>query len=146
MITPFDDSFDTLFNLQRALEARLTSDWLHDQTASPGPFPPINVSNKATTSWRSSNCRESKKPACRSKPKKTRSASRARRLPPILKTSASIGASVYSVTSTERFRYPLNSVQTVSKRNTRTGFWRFSYHERSAPNHDPSRSTERIVN
>lgn len=43
MITAFDDTFDTLFNLQRALEARLTSDWLHDLTASPGPFPPINV-------------------------------------------------------------------------------------------------------
>lgn len=43
MIPGFPDPFDTLFNLQRALEGRLASDWLHDQTASQGPFPPINV-------------------------------------------------------------------------------------------------------
>jgi HSP20 family protein len=36
-------AFDELFNLQRALEARLTSDWLHDLTTSPGPFPPVNI-------------------------------------------------------------------------------------------------------
>jgi HSP20 family protein len=35
--------FDTLFNLQRELEARIASEWLQDQTASQGPFPPINV-------------------------------------------------------------------------------------------------------
>lgn len=43
MITAFGDPFDTLFNLQRALEGRLASDWLADQTTSQGPFPPINV-------------------------------------------------------------------------------------------------------
>ena len=43
MITAFGDPFDTLFNLQRALEGRLESDWLSDQTTSRGPFPPINV-------------------------------------------------------------------------------------------------------
>lgn len=43
MITAFADPFESLFNLQRALEGRLTSDWLHDQTTSQGPFPPINV-------------------------------------------------------------------------------------------------------
>jgi HSP20 family protein len=43
MITTFPDPFDALFNLQRALEGRLASDWLHDQTTSQGPFPPINV-------------------------------------------------------------------------------------------------------
>jgi HSP20 family protein len=31
------------FNLQRALEGRLESDWLRVQTTSQGPFPPINV-------------------------------------------------------------------------------------------------------
>src|SRR5579863_4635478 len=39
----FTDPFDALFNLQRALEGRLMSDWLEDRTASRGPFPPINV-------------------------------------------------------------------------------------------------------
>lgn len=43
MITASADPFETLFNLQRALEARSASDWLQNQTASPGPFPPINV-------------------------------------------------------------------------------------------------------
>jgi HSP20 family protein len=43
MVMTFDDPFDVLFNLQRALEGRLASDWLHDQTGSQGPFPPVNV-------------------------------------------------------------------------------------------------------
>src|ERR1700758_5336747 len=43
MDTTFTDPFDALFNLQRALEARLESGWLQDLTTSRGPFPPINV-------------------------------------------------------------------------------------------------------
>jgi HSP20 family protein len=43
MISAFADPFDTLFNLQRALEARVASDWLQNQTTSQGPFPPINI-------------------------------------------------------------------------------------------------------
>jgi HSP20 family protein len=43
MATMYADPFDTLFNLQRALDARIASDWLQDQTAAQGPFPPINV-------------------------------------------------------------------------------------------------------
>jgi HSP20 family protein len=43
MITVFADPFDALLNLQRALESRLASDWLQDQTTSQGPFPTINV-------------------------------------------------------------------------------------------------------
>ena len=43
MITAFADPFDTLFNLQRALDARSASDWLQNRTAGSGPFPPINV-------------------------------------------------------------------------------------------------------
>ena len=34
---------DALFDLQRALEARLDSDWLRGATAGTGAFPPINV-------------------------------------------------------------------------------------------------------
>ena len=34
---------DALFDLQRALEARLDSDWLDGSTAGTGAFPPINV-------------------------------------------------------------------------------------------------------
>lgn len=43
MVTVFADPFDALFNLQRALDARIESDWLQNQTAGLGPFPPINV-------------------------------------------------------------------------------------------------------
>ena len=43
MITMLSDPFDALFNLQRALDARLASQWLRDATTSRGPFPPINV-------------------------------------------------------------------------------------------------------
>ena len=43
MVTIYADPFDALFNLQRALEARIASDWLQNQTAGQGPFPPINV-------------------------------------------------------------------------------------------------------
>ena len=43
MITTFADPFDALLSLQRELEARFASDWLHDLTTSRGPFPPINV-------------------------------------------------------------------------------------------------------
>ena len=43
MVTLSANPFDALFNLQRALEARTESDWLQGQTASQGPFPPINV-------------------------------------------------------------------------------------------------------
>ncbi|WP_407179999.1 Hsp20/alpha crystallin family protein [Bradyrhizobium sp. STM 3562] len=43
MLIGFADPFDTLLNLQRSLEATLSSDWLQDLTPSRGPFPPINV-------------------------------------------------------------------------------------------------------
>ena len=43
MISLFADPFDALFNLQRALDAQLQSEWLRDATTSRGPFPPINV-------------------------------------------------------------------------------------------------------
>jgi HSP20 family protein len=43
MIMGFADPFDTLLNLQRALESNLSSDWLQDLTPSSGPFPPVNV-------------------------------------------------------------------------------------------------------
>ena len=39
----FCRSLDVLFNPRRSLEARLASDWLQDQTATQGLFPPINV-------------------------------------------------------------------------------------------------------
>jgi HSP20 family protein len=43
MITGYSDPLDVLLNLQRALDAHTGSGWLQNQTASQGPFPPINV-------------------------------------------------------------------------------------------------------
>jgi HSP20 family protein len=43
MSMTYSDSLDLLLGLQRALEARLESDWLRDSTTSMGPFPPINI-------------------------------------------------------------------------------------------------------
>lgn len=43
MAMTYTDPLDALFALQRALEARMASDWLRDATTSRGPFPPINV-------------------------------------------------------------------------------------------------------
>jgi HSP20 family protein len=43
MVTSFTDPLDVLLSLQRALDAQTGSAWLQNQTASQGPFPPINV-------------------------------------------------------------------------------------------------------
>jgi HSP20 family protein len=37
------DPLDALFDIQRALEARLDSGWLRDATSGTGAYPPINV-------------------------------------------------------------------------------------------------------
>jgi HSP20 family protein len=39
----FTDPFDALFALQRALDARLASDWMGAGTAAMGSYPPVNV-------------------------------------------------------------------------------------------------------
>lgn len=43
MIMRFSDPFQGLFDLQRALDSRLRSDWLRGSTAGMGAFPPINI-------------------------------------------------------------------------------------------------------
>ena len=43
MVTGYADPFETLFAFQRALENRLSSDWLGTSTAATGTYPPINV-------------------------------------------------------------------------------------------------------
>jgi HSP20 family protein len=46
MIATFTDPFAALFALQRALDARVASDWIGGGTAAIGSFPPINVFQK----------------------------------------------------------------------------------------------------
>ena len=43
MMPSFTDPFEALFSLQRALDARLASDWIGRGTAAMGSYPPINV-------------------------------------------------------------------------------------------------------
>jgi HSP20 family protein len=43
MATQYADPFEALFAFQRALENRLSSDWLGNTTAGTGSYPPINV-------------------------------------------------------------------------------------------------------
>ena len=43
MAMRYADPFDALISFQRALENRLSSDWLGNATAGTGTYPPINV-------------------------------------------------------------------------------------------------------
>jgi HSP20 family protein len=46
MLTLHRDPFQTLFDLQQALNARRASNWMGDATTSRGAFPPINMFRK----------------------------------------------------------------------------------------------------
>jgi HSP20 family protein len=46
MFASFRDPFEALFTLQRALDARIASDWMGRGTAASGSFPPINIFQK----------------------------------------------------------------------------------------------------
>jgi HSP20 family protein len=46
MFASFSDPFEALFALQRALDARIASEWMGRGTAAIGSFPPINVFQK----------------------------------------------------------------------------------------------------
>jgi HSP20 family protein len=46
MAMQYADPFEALFAFQRALEDRLSSDWLGNTTAGTGSYPPINVFQK----------------------------------------------------------------------------------------------------
>lgn len=43
MITRFNDPFAALDAIQRALDSRLSSDWMGSRTTGTGSFPPINI-------------------------------------------------------------------------------------------------------
>ena len=46
MFASYNDPFEALFALQRALDARIASDWMGRGTAASGSFPPINIFQK----------------------------------------------------------------------------------------------------
>ena len=43
MFASYNDPFEALFSLQRALDARIASEWMERGTAASGSFPPINI-------------------------------------------------------------------------------------------------------
>jgi HSP20 family protein len=43
MISSYSDAVGTLLAIQRALDARLESDWMGSRTAAMGGYPPINI-------------------------------------------------------------------------------------------------------
>ena len=45
-MTNYNDPFDALFALQRALDARHDSDWMGESTAGIGSYPPLNIFQK----------------------------------------------------------------------------------------------------
>jgi HSP20 family protein len=45
-MTNYNDPFDALFALQRALDARHDSDWMGESTAGIGSYPPMNIFQK----------------------------------------------------------------------------------------------------
>ena len=59
MVMGYADPFETLFAFQRALENRLSSDWLGTTTAAIGTYPPIDVFSREMTLSPLSNCRAS---------------------------------------------------------------------------------------
>ena len=46
MIANYNDPFEALFALQRALDARHDSDWMGESTAGIGSYPPMNIFQK----------------------------------------------------------------------------------------------------
>jgi HSP20 family protein len=46
MFANFSDPFEAMFALQRALDARIASDWMGRGTAAIGSYPPINIFQK----------------------------------------------------------------------------------------------------
>ena len=46
MFASFNDPLDAIFALQRALDARIASDWMGRGTAAMGSFPPANIFQK----------------------------------------------------------------------------------------------------
>ena len=46
MFASFSDPFEALLTLQRAMDARIASDWMERGTAASGSFPPINIFQK----------------------------------------------------------------------------------------------------
>ena len=87
-------AIDALFDLQRALEASLASDWLRRGTAGTGSFPPINVFQQGDTLVGILEIPGDNKDDLDIQAKDNATGSLAEKSSPIPKASACIGASV----------------------------------------------------
>ena len=100
MMQTFSDPFDTLFRLQRELDARRASDWLEDTTSGMGAFPPINVFQQGHDFVAIGNCPASIKPTWNCRRRKAPSGYPGENPSTMGKRSAPIGASASQVAST----------------------------------------------
>ena len=122
MITMLSDPFDALFNLQRALDARLASEWLSDATTSRGPFPPINVFQQGDDILAIIELPgiDKEKLQIEAKENTIRIQERKRQITRMER--ACIDASVTSGNSTALSQFPSNSIPTASRRNIVTAY------------------------
>jgi hypothetical protein len=79
MMSSYNDPFDALFALQRALDARLASDWMGAGTAARGSYPPVNIFQQGDDFFLVVELPGVAKATCTSKPRKTRSVSPAKK-------------------------------------------------------------------
>jgi hypothetical protein len=121
MATIYADPFDTLFNLQRALDARIASDWLQDQTAAQGPFPPINVFQQGDNILAIVELPGVDKKDLQIQAKEMRSDCRARKLPASQTAPVRTGANASSVSLTARCRFQFKSTPMESRPSITTG-------------------------
>jgi len=105
-MSSYPDPFDTLFALQRALDARLASDWMGAGTTAGGSYPPVNIFQQGDDFVLVVELPGVAKSDLSIEAKETRYASLARKRSNTKKMPAYIGvnASVAASTARSRFR------------------------------------------
>src|SRR6516165_8095336 len=124
MLASFNDPFETLFALQRALDARTASDWMERGTAAIGSFPPINIFQKNDDFVAVVELPGINKNDLEIEARKIPSASVAERRLPMASRRAFIVASVSRACLTGRYRCQFGSNRVASRPNIATACWR----------------------
>ena len=106
MFASFSDPFEALLTLQRALDARIDSDWMGRGTAAIGSFPPINIFQKGGDFVAVVELPGVDKSDLEIEARRIRFASAAKRRFPMASRRAFIAASVSSACLTARCRCP----------------------------------------
>jgi HSP20 family protein len=146
MLASFSDPFEALFALQRALDARVASDWMGRGTAASGSFPPINIFQKGEDfvavvelSGVDKNDLEieAKENTIRIRGKKT--------IPYGEQASVHRRERISGVFDRTRYQCQFGSDLTESRPNMSMACLRCSYHERKSTSLAPSRSARRCA-